>query len=174
MKTAITSAEPRERWSEDGAPFTGLETRPVPGAPLAVAREPGGARRAGRRPRWTPWFASLLLVSGMALVPRRYLPQDLPFLADKVFHGLTFVWLGLHGAGMVRGRRAAWGVALACFLVGAMIEIIQPYVGRGFSYADMAANGFGAVLGTLAGRRLTDWRRPGSPSAGTSLDRRNG
>lgn len=161
-----------EQWKMHDAPASSRasETESVPGAPLAIAPDSVRARRGSRLVRWGAWFAFLLLVVGLALMPRRYIPEDMPNATDKIVHSLSFFWLCWQGAGLVRGRRAAWGVALACFLIGMLIEIIQPYVGRSFSYLDMTANGFGAVLGTLTGSRLADGRRE---SNGSPPDRAN-
>lgn len=154
-------AASRDKWrGECVAPASGgARNKPaeVPGTAPAASDDAG--RRGGARIRRMWRLVSLLLVTGLSLLPGGQLPQDLPDSSDKIFHALAFAWLGLLGALPARGRRAAWGAAAALFLFGALIECAQPWVGRSFSLKDMTANGLGAAAGTFLGCRLAS-RRP--------------
>jgi uncharacterized protein YfiM (DUF2279 family) len=85
---------------------------------------------------------------------------------DKLAHLLTFAVVGM-AAGLAGGMRG-WRMALCCvagaLLVGGMDELHQMFLpGRSASWADLAADAAGgllgaavlAVLGRLASRRLT-------------------
>ena len=72
---------------------------------------------------------------------------------DKLAHLLTFAVIGI-GAGLAGGMRG-WRMALCCLagtlLVGGMDEIHQIFLpGRSASWADLAADAAGGLLGAAA------------------------
>lgn len=79
--------------------------------------------------------------------------------ADKLAHvvGFLAIALGLQ-VGLVWRDRL--GAALAAVLIGALVEVIQGYIGRDRSLGDLLADGVGAGLAWLAAPRLRpllDW-----------------
>lgn len=83
--------------------------------------------------------------------------------ADKLWHMSAFgVWAGVVAAGWsVQG----WKVLAGAALVGAMIELLQPLVGRDAELADLGADLLGAAMGVWSARRLLSGiavRKPGS------------
>ena len=78
--------------------------------------------------------------------------------ADKLKHCLAYGTLGVLWAGWLSPKRAAQaGLLLAAlFALGALLEVLQWafYPDRYFEFADMLANGVGAVLGILLARRI--------------------
>ncbi|MCU4653926.1 VanZ family protein [Roseibacterium sp. SDUM158016] len=98
-----------------------------------------------------------LVIAGLTLAPSVSPPPTRLGLTDKAYHAMAFAALVLPAAAVFRGR-LVW-VATATFLYGAMIEVIQPYVGRGAEWADLAANAFGILLGLLLGRLIHSMTR---------------
>lgn len=87
--------------------------------------------------------------------------------ADKIWHVIGFfaIALSLQVAGAWRDRL---GAALLAVLIGAGVEVVQDWVGRERSVADLIADAGGATLAFLAApalRPLLDWLRPGSTKA---------
>ena len=72
--------------------------------------------------------------------------------ADKLWHMLAFgIWAGVVASGWpARG----WKVLAGAALVGTMIELVQPLVGRDAELADLGADLVGAALGVWSARRL--------------------
>lgn len=65
--------------------------------------------------------------------------------ADKMFHALSFFLLVAPVAFWLPGR---WRMILiGAVLFGALIELVQPYFGRGAELLDLLADGLGAGLG---------------------------
>lgn len=102
------------------------------------------------RPATLALILTLLLAAGIGLATLMPLPPG-PGLpgSDKTHHILGFAVLALPMA-TVRPRAMLWlAPLLACY--GGLIEIVQPYVGRGRELADWLADLAGVGLGTLAG-----------------------
>ena len=111
------------------------------------------------RPAILALILTLLLASAMAVATLMPLTggPGIPG-SDKTHHILGFAVLALPMA-TVRPRAMLWlAPLLACY--GGLIEIVQPYVGRGRELADWLADLAGVGLGTLAGLGLgRAWRR---------------
>ncbi len=94
-----------------------------------------------------PAFAVLM---GLALAFVSLVPALAPGHADKLLHfSAHALWVSLVFLALPKGARR-WPYALAMLAFGIVIEAIQPFTGRSFSYADMAANGAGILAGALA------------------------
>lgn len=80
--------------------------------------------------------------------------------SDKLYHLLAFGALAFPLA-FGSPRNAVW-VAILAIGYGALIEVIQPYVGRSAEWGDLLADAIGACLGAFAGwsvARLTTFVR---------------
>lgn len=81
-------------------------------------------------------------------------------LTDKQIHALAFMMLVLP-LGWARPDWAIW-IIIGALAYGALIEILQPAVGRSGELGDLVADGVGVVLGILPGqmrRRRRHMRR---------------
>ena len=80
-------------------------------------------------------------------------PQDLPktkaFPSDKIAHGFAFFALILPIATL--RPRHLWWVLPSAAVLGAAIEVLQPYVNRRAEWADLGADLAGLMLGVCAG-----------------------
>ena len=74
-------------------------------------------------------------------------------LTDKQLHALAFALL-IFPLAFSNLRRALWAAPL-CLAFGALIELIQPTVGRTAEWADLAADSLGIGIGLLLGWALT-------------------
>ena len=103
-----------------------------------------------------PVTALLALVVGIAtLTPQDHMPSAPG--GDKLHHFLAFGALVFPMA-FARPRAAIW-LVLVVSLYGALIEVIQPHVGRHGDVMDAIANVGGAILGASLGagvRRFTE------------------
>jgi VanZ family protein len=91
-------------------------------------------------------------------------PQPLAFSGvDKAEHALAYALLSfLFCLGFLPAKAApirVLGILIAIFLLGAMIETIQPAVGRDFDWFDMASNACGILVGWLASLFIGKIRR---------------
>ncbi|MCC5962797.1 MAG: VanZ family protein [Rhodobacteraceae bacterium] len=84
-----------------------------------------------------------IIVLVLLLMPSPEAPSSAPSFIDKVAHFLLFFALVLPILS-VRPRWWIWVVPLAIGY-GALLEVIQPYFGRGFDWFDMLANAVGAI-----------------------------
>jgi hypothetical protein len=73
--------------------------------------------------------------------------------SDKVYHILAFAVLAFP-LPLVRPRLTIW-VALGVIAYGGAIELIQPFFGRQAEWADLFADGIGAVVGAVTGYALS-------------------
>ena len=110
------------------------------------------------------------LVTWLSLMPSAMVPSSpvrIPHL-DKIAHTCFYLGFTILAWWMVssrlKPRTARRWVVITAFGYGAMLEILQYLMkgGRAFSLGDMAANGFGVLLGVLlvsvwhAGLRAAD------------------
>ncbi|NJB67417.1 VanZ family protein [Desulfobaculum xiamenense] len=102
------------------------------------------------------WGASILVVCWLSLTPNMPQPVDIKHI-DLVEHLLAYTWLALLPMRAFRTRQAAIVAAGSMVFLGAGIEIAQHFVpGRFTSWADMAANTAGVVLGVWIGERIKE------------------
>ena len=71
-------------------------------------------------------------------------------LTDKQIHALAFMILVLP-LGWIRPEWITW-IIICALTYGALIEILQPTVGRSGEFADLLADGLGIVLGIVPGQ----------------------
>ena len=96
-------------------------------------------------------FALALIIAVLTLGP---MPAGGgPAGSDKVYHILAFAALAFP-LPLVRPRLTIW-VALGVIAYGGAIEVIQPFVGRQAEWADLLADGIGAVVGAVTGYALS-------------------
>ncbi|MFN3207753.1 MAG: VanZ family protein [Roseovarius sp.] len=120
----------------------------------AISAPPSSALRIAR-------MLTVLLALGIlagTLWPAHTPP--VPFtLTDKAIHFGAFALLILPMA--LADPRRAWRLAPLCILFGGIIELVQPSVGRGAEWLDLAADALGVAAGLALGhviRRLA-WSR---------------
>ena len=95
----------------------------------------------------TLWLVSMGVVAWGSLQPGVELPSQL-WNADKVYHLFAYAWLALLPFAVFQDRRAALGAALAMFVLGLALELLQSLIpGRFASGPDMLANALGVGLG---------------------------
>ena len=93
------------------------------------------------------------LVSVLSLTPNIAVPSSAPNHADLFAHLLMYATLGFML--LYAWPRRGWLVFLALTILLFGLEFTQLVVpGRTFSFADLAANAFGAVLGLSMSRGL--------------------
>ena len=92
----------------------------------------------------------VLIVAFLTLTPSDKLPSAPG--GDKLHHFLAFGAIAFPIA-FARPRLFVW-IVLAVSAYGAVIEIIQPYVGRHGDIMDALANSIGAVAGATGGAVL--------------------
>ena len=95
-------------------------------------------------------LALALIIAVLTLAP---LPAACPAGSDKVYHILAFAGLAFP-LPLVRPRLTIW-VVLGVIAYGGAIEMIQPFFGRQAEWADLLADGVGAVVGAVAGYALS-------------------
>jgi hypothetical protein len=95
-------------------------------------------------------FVLALIIAVTTLAP---VPAGGPAGSDKVYHVLAFAALAFP-LPLVRPRLTIW-VALGVIAYGGAIEVIQPFFGRQAEWADLVADGIGAVVGAVTGYALS-------------------
>jgi VanZ family protein len=75
---------------------------------------------------------------------------------DKAAHFIAFFVLILPLASVLSARPAVAVAVGVAIVYGGVIEIVQPYVGRGAEWGDLLADALGAIAGAALGR----WLRP--------------
>jgi len=83
-------------------------------------------------------------------------PSVLEGINDKLLHLAAYFVLGAMAGGAVRRPGAVKWAVLGLIVVGAVIEVIQGYVGREMSALDGVANATGATAGALLARFVLD------------------
>ncbi|MFB9149202.1 VanZ family protein [Roseovarius ramblicola] len=97
-----------------------------------------------------------LVIALITLLPLPPGPAGVPGL-DKLAHFVTFAVLAVPLAW--RFPHLWRAVALMGLVYGGLIEIVQPYMGRSAEWADLVADGLGAVLGAWGAARIGRRRR---------------
>lgn len=95
-----------------------------------------------------------VMIAVLTLAP---MPAGGPAGSDKIYHILAFACLAFP-LPLVRPRLAIW-VVLGVISYGGLIEMIQPFFGRQAEWADLIADGIGAILGATVARQLGLWLR---------------
>ncbi|MCO5111888.1 MAG: VanZ family protein [Burkholderiaceae bacterium] len=118
----------------------------------AVTRVPPGVARPG-------FWALLLCVAVLSLLPTDYLPPPIFSLWDKAQHALAFTALAALGLQAYPRRR--WQVLAGLLVFGGLIELAQAATGwRHGEWADWLADAVGLVLGLAL---AASWQRRASP-----------
>lgn len=100
------------------------------------------------------FWALMLCVTVLSLMPTAYLPPQVFSLWDKAQHALAFTALAL--LGLRAYPRRLWHLALGLLVLGGGIELAQAATGwRHGEWGDWLADAVGLALGAL----LT-WRPP--------------
>lgn len=95
-----------------------------------------------------------VVIAVLTLAP---MPAGGPAGSDKIYHILAFACLAFP-LPLVRPRWTVW-VILSVIAYGGAIEVIQPFFGRQAEWADLVADGVGAILGAIVARHLGLWLR---------------
>ena len=74
------------------------------------------------------------------------------WINDKILHFIAYFILGAMAAAALKARRRVILAVLGLIAVGAVLELLQGYVGRDMSAYDELANIAGVVLGSSAAR----------------------
>lgn len=97
--------------------------------------------------------ATIVLAAIIAVLTLAPMPAGGPAGSDKLYHVLAFACLAFP-LPLVRPRWTVW-VVLGVIAYGAAIEVIQPFFGRQAEWADLVADGIGAVVGAVTGSALS-------------------
>jgi VanZ family protein len=92
-----------------------------------------------------------------SLAPQQ--PVTVDYISDKLGHYLAYFALALAVSGISTPRRL-WRHLLACFVLGALLEVAQAVLtdDRSAEWGDLAANGAGiATAWLIAGRGRAGW-----------------
>lgn len=120
----------------------------------ALTRVPPGFARPG-------FWALLLCVAVLSLLPTDYLPPPIFSLWDKAQHALAFTALAALGLQAYPRRR--WQVLAGLLVFGGLIELAQAATGwRHGEWADWLADAVGLALG-LGLALAAPWQRRASP-----------
>lgn len=118
----------------------------------ALTRVPPGFARPG-------FWALLLCVAVLSLLPTDYLPPPIFSLWDKAQHALAFTALAALGLQAYPRRR--WQVLAGLLVFGGLIELAQAATGwRHGEWADWLADAVGLALGLAL---AAPWQRRASP-----------
>jgi len=95
------------------------------------------------------WLALGAAITIGSLFPIEASTQSVPMVSDKILHGAAYFGLGSLGWLAARSR-----VTLIIFIslslgLGVAIEFVQPFSGRHFEWADMAANSIGLIIAII-------------------------
>lgn len=118
----------------------------------ALTRVPPGFARPG-------FWALLLCVAVLSLLPTDYLPPPIFSLWDKAQHALAFTALAALGLQAYPRRR--WQVLAGLLVFGGLIELAQAATGwRHGEWADWLADAVGLALSLAL---AAPWQRRASP-----------
>lgn len=109
------------------------------------------------------WLPTILLIALIMFLSGRAIPSLPGYLPDKVIHFLVYAvlaalfYLSLHHSG-VQQKTVFWALMLT-IVVGALDEYLQSFtIMRNSNVFDLMADGFGAVMGSVITKRITDFR----------------
>tara|TARA_B100000768_G_C11271833_1_gene373813 strand:- start:1959 stop:2321 length:363 start_codon:yes stop_codon:yes gene_type:complete len=99
------------------------------------------------------WSCIIIFLS---LISPSSLPDVLFRLEDFIMHFIAYLFASFLFTMGSRSSFGPWKPALLCFLLGSILEIIQPMMlnGRSFSYQDMISNTLGLIFGIILARLL--------------------
>jgi VanZ family protein len=97
-------------------------------------------------------------------------PSALQGIGDKFLHFAAYFILGAMAGVAIKERGWAKRAVVGLIILGAIVEVIQGFVGRDPSFLDGITNGAGALVGTLVARVVVDCLRRRWDS-GTDRDR---
>jgi VanZ family protein len=121
--------------------------------PMSVEPTPQAAPLSAKHRRLIAIWLTISLaacIAALTLMPLST-PQAMPG-TDKIHHIIAFMTLTLPCA--VFYPRALFQMVVAATTYGALIEIIQPYIGRSGDFADFVADLAGVGLGVSLGLLL--------------------
>lgn len=95
------------------------------------------------------WLVLVVFILVGSLVPVVAIPQATSFLTDKLQHFGAYFLLGLLALSATRITTHMMILFLSSFLLGVVIEFLQPLTGRYFEVNDMIANSAGMFAALL-------------------------
>ena len=99
----------------------------------------------------TVFLVGLAMTSILLLWPHAPVPPRAGRWVDKLAHLGMFACLGL-AAALALPRAPRWRLVLALALYGALVELVQPAVGRNREALDLVADALGAAAAWLIPR----------------------
>jgi VanZ like family. len=108
---------------------------------------------------WLCDWAILIAVVLGSLIPPREMPQPIGWFNDKFLHFMAYFLMAFWFAGSLERRRYVW-VAIGLSMLGALIEVVQYWMGfgRDADWRDFVADALGIALGLgLAVIGLANW-----------------
>jgi len=128
-----------------------------------MAKSPRALLHAARLADALLFWPALAFVVWGQLQPD--VPETISAVDDKVLHFGAYFVLGAMAGGAVRRRDVALWAGVGLILIGALVELIQAYVGRETSLLDGLTNTAGVIAGTALARLIIEplrkrWAEP--------------
>lgn len=121
---------------------------------LVMVKSPRAILHAARLADAVLFWPALAFVLWGQLQPDS--PVALENINDKLLHFSAYFVLGSMAGGALKQRGSVKWAVLGLVLVGALVEVLQAYVGRETSVLDGVANAAGAIAGALLARFVLD------------------